>query len=455
MYTTNINILKILYQTEISKNNLALNLNLTNGCLMKAIKQINIYLEDFKINSRIFINDDIISLELSKKEWKLIFYNLNELSNQDKFDYLYIKFIYFGFINLEKEKEILNISRSSISRYFFNIKKLLDTNNSKIIYNNGKGSKIISLSEYNKNLFVIKVMKLFLHEEILIKSQKDLLNSLKTFETKIRFSTLLAIHNSLKLPTTIYLLCFLCSVEIYTKKFGTFHNTKFKESTSIDIKTIKKTIDVLGYDFSSIYKKELYNFIADIASNKHYYIENILILSKKIIKDLLKEFSLTQDLSPILLQRIYIGIFKKENNILKIRNVYFHGYDKLIFNKLDKILKKHKIELYMCDKHIITTDIKKEYLKIKILEIKKILIILNDTCTLKQINLKSELVHIYPHIHFDIEYNFFNNKTSKRKNYDFCINDSRLTLCKGNLIDRIRQQIERKIIKNIMDKNSN
>ncbi|MGL5777350.1 hypothetical protein, partial [Cetobacterium sp.] len=103
MYTTNINILKILYQTEISKNNLALNLNLTNGCLMKAIKQINIYLEDFKINSRIFINDDMISLELSKKEWKLIFYNLNELSNQDKFDYLYIKFIYFGFINLEKE----------------------------------------------------------------------------------------------------------------------------------------------------------------------------------------------------------------------------------------------------------------------------------------------------------------------------------------------------------------
>ncbi|MGL5579976.1 MAG: hypothetical protein ACRDCE_03285, partial [Cetobacterium sp.] len=172
MYTTNINILKILYQTEISKNNLALNLNLTNGCLMKAIKQINIYLEDFKINSRIFINDDMISLELSKKEWKLIFYNLNELSNQDKFDYLYIKFIYFGFINLEKEKEILNISRSSLSRYFFNIKKLLDTNNSKIIYNNGKGSKIISLSEYNKNLFVIKVMKLFLHEEILIKSQK-------------------------------------------------------------------------------------------------------------------------------------------------------------------------------------------------------------------------------------------------------------------------------------------
>lgn len=449
MYTTNINILKILYQTKISKKNLELNLNLTSGCIIKAIKQLNNYLKDFEINSKIIINNDMVSLELSKKEWKKVFHNLNELSNQDKFDYLYIKFIFFGFINLEKEKEILNISRSSISRYFFDIKKMLEINNSKIIYNNGKGSQIIELSEIDKNLFVIKVMKLFLYEDILIKSQKDLLNSLKNFETKMRFSTLIAIHNSLKLPISIYLLCFLCSVEVYTKKFKGFHTIEPGEIYDIDIKTIEKTIDVLGPGFSLVYKKELCNFMIDIILNKHYYIENILNISKEIVKKLLKEFSLTQDLNTILLQHIYLGIFKKQNNILKIRNVYFHGYDKILLKKLDEILKSYGIELYMCDKHIIVTDIRKEYLKIKILNLKKILILLNDISTSKQLGLKSQLRSMYPHIHFDIEYNFFNNKISQRNVYDMCINDNKLTLCKGDFIDRIKQEIERNLISSI------
>ena len=245
MFTTNLNILKILYETKISKENLLADLNLTSGCLLKSIQQINLMLKDLEINSTIKFNDNIFSLNLSKKNWKKIFNNLNEMSYEDRIDYLYIKFIYFGFINLENEKELLGTSRSSINRYYSVVKKILNSNGSKFIYSNRKGNKILSLSEYNKNLFLMKVMKLFLEEDILIKSQKDLLNSIKSFNTKIRFSKLIAISNSLKLPTSIYLLCFLCSVEIYIEKFGAFHITDLQEPYH-EYSNIKNVIDVIG-----------------------------------------------------------------------------------------------------------------------------------------------------------------------------------------------------------------
>lgn len=450
MFTTNINILKVLYQTKISKKNLMSDLNLTYGCLLKSIQQINLFLKDLEIASTIIFNENILSLNLSKKDWKKIFANLNEMSYEDRIDYLYIKFIYFGFINLEKEKEILDVSRSSINRYYSVVKKLLNINGSEIIYSNGKGNKIVTLSEYNKNIFVVKVMKLFLEEDILIKCQKELLNSIKNFNTKIRLSKLIAIYNSLKLPTSIYLLCFLCSIEVYTQKFGSFHINDFK-NFSYEDSNIERIIKIVGYNFSDIYKKELYYFIIDISLNRHYYFEDIVCLSNIILKDLLNIFKINNndELNTLLLQHIYMAIFKKKNNILKIRSTYFHSGDKIFLNKLDIILKKYNVELYLYDKHRIITDIKKEYLKIQTYKLKKVLILLNDIGTLKQLNLKSQLNYEFPNIHFDIEYNFLNNKSISKKNYDFCINDNELTLAKGDIIDRVKQQIEKYIVKNI------
>ncbi|MGL5366760.1 MAG: hypothetical protein ACRDAG_00440, partial [Cetobacterium somerae] len=161
-------------------------------------------------------------------------------------------------------------------------------------------------------------------------------------------------------------------------------------------------------------------------------------------------FKINNDyLNSLLLQHIYMAIFKKKNNILKIRNVYFHSSDQIFLDNLDFILKKYKIELYLYDKHRIITDIKKEYIKIQTFNLKKILILLNDISTLKQLNLKAQLNYKFPNIHFDIEYNFLNNKLVHKKNYDLCINDNELTIAKGDIADRVKQQIEKYILKNI------
>lgn len=117
MYETTI---KILYQTRITKENLALNLK--ENTIAKSIIEINNLLEQLNL-SKIEIYEKGLQLNLTKNEQKKLFESLDSLTFDERVDYLYIKFIYFEFINLEKEKVALNISRSSIDRSFLVVKK--------------------------------------------------------------------------------------------------------------------------------------------------------------------------------------------------------------------------------------------------------------------------------------------------------------------------------------------
>lgn len=118
MYETTVKILKILYQTKITKENLAYNLNLKENTVAKSILEINDFLERLGF-SKIYIQNRDLKLDLTKVQWCQVFQKLDSLTFDEKVDYLYVKLIYFKSINLEKEKNILGISRSSIDRCFF------------------------------------------------------------------------------------------------------------------------------------------------------------------------------------------------------------------------------------------------------------------------------------------------------------------------------------------------
>ena len=134
---------------------------------------------------------------------------------------------------------------------------------------------------------------------------------------------------------------------------------------------------------------------------------------------------------------------------MKIRNSYFHNNDILFLKKLESVLNQYNTKLYLHDKHKIVADIRKEFIKINILKIKKILILLNDVNTFKEFELKKQLLLNFSNIKFDIIHNIFYKKNSNQK-YDLCIDDNDLTLAKGDIIDRINQQIEKFIIKNYL-----
>ncbi|MGL4786056.1 MAG: hypothetical protein ACRC2Q_04140, partial [Cetobacterium sp.] len=110
MNTTAANILKILSQTEMSIEDMQLYLDVEKSSIIKTISQIN----DFLISINLPIiskNDDFYFLKLNSQELKFLFKNFKVLTAEEKTDYLFIKFISTGFLKLEKEKEILDISR--------------------------------------------------------------------------------------------------------------------------------------------------------------------------------------------------------------------------------------------------------------------------------------------------------------------------------------------------------
>ena len=110
MHSTAINILKMLHQTKMKKENLAYNLEIKEGALLKNINLINNFLRDLKLNE-IIIEKGVVKLKLEKREWSKVFEKIDTLTFEEKVDYLYIKIVYYGFINLEKEREASSIKK--------------------------------------------------------------------------------------------------------------------------------------------------------------------------------------------------------------------------------------------------------------------------------------------------------------------------------------------------------
>ncbi|MGL5575958.1 hypothetical protein, partial [Cetobacterium sp.] len=68
MYETTVKILKILYQTKTTKENLVHNLNLKENTITKSILEINDFLERLGFN-KIYSQDKNLKLDLTRVQW--------------------------------------------------------------------------------------------------------------------------------------------------------------------------------------------------------------------------------------------------------------------------------------------------------------------------------------------------------------------------------------------------
>ncbi len=453
MYETTVKILKILYQTKITKENLAHNLNLKENTVAKSILEINDFLERLGF-SKIYIQDRNLKLDLTKMQWSQVFQKLDSLTFDEKVEYLYVKLIYFESINLEKEKNTLGISRSSIDRCFFSVKTLLEKNGSVVEYNKDRMNCLVSISSYDKKMFTLKVAKLILEEDILTLSQKKLLNSMKNFVIKIRIAKLMSIYKCLKIPVTTTLLSFLCALDIYINRF--YLNNQFE---NFDIKEIEKNnipkktnilVNYIGYSFSENYKKCLVYYINEIYLNRYYFLEDTLDKANEIIEKILIKFKINDEKFEVqLLECLYLGILKKENNIYKLRNVYFDYDEIILLDMLNLLLEECGVELYLCDKYRIIFLLKIKILQMSIKKEKKVLVLIQETNLIRQNTLKKELEEKFININFDIECNFFKFKHKYKLEYDYIIDDLEINLGKGDIFNRIKNKLQTLIIEKI------
>lgn len=423
--TTNINILTLFSQGDFSLEELSLYLNLEKKSIYKNINSINSFLKDKNL-PLISLTETIYSLKLSKSEWENLFRRTDFITSDEIIDYLYLKFIHNGFINLESEKKILNISRSSIIRYFNNIKKTLETNGSQYEYIIGKGLKLTFLAQTDKNIFSKKLIKFFIKCDFSLNHSIFIIDLIKDYNINKLLNNLYTIFKDLNLPTTHFIISFLCSLYICIKIFGGFDLKKDYDYSSFS--DIEKIIKFNLKDYDIEYQQQIFYFIISLKRDEINFEPNTLSKAFKTIKEIKEKLNLN-DLNPLLekmlLKKICFSIFKYENHIFKVKNVTIDSKENILLNILESILKKYNLNLFFCDKISITQIIEKVIIEHNKTSFKNILLLFNEVIILDDDYLKDSLYSHNKKFNFHIEPTFFYklNPENYENKYDLILSD--------------------------------
>lgn len=423
--TTNINILTLLSQGEFSLDEFSQYLNLEKKSIYKNINSINSFLKDEKL-PLIELRDYNYSLKLSKFQWKNLFNRTDFVTSDEIVDYLYIKFLHNRFINLEFEKELLDLSRSSIIRYFNEVKKILESNGSQYKYSVGKGLQLISLSQMDKAVFSKKLIKFFIKCDFSLNRCIFIVDLIKDYNIEALLNKLYTIFKTLNIPTTHFIISFLCSLYICINVFngfdfrGDYDYTKYLR--------LKKIIKTTLKDYNLDYQDQVFYFIVSLINQNINFEKSTLEKALKIIKNLkdrLKLHDLDSTLEKILLKKMCFSIFKYENYIFKVRNITINNNERILLSIFDNILEENNFSLFFCDKLSIIQILAKIITEHHKNSLKNILLLFNEVIIADDKYLKDTLANYNKKFIFDIEPTFFYklNPENYKQKYDLILSD--------------------------------
>lgn len=423
--TTNINILTLLSQGDFSLDELSLYLNLEKKSIYKNINSINSFLKDENL-SPIELNTTTYTIKLSKSQWANLFNRKDFITSDEIVDYLYIKFIHDSFINLEAEKELLNISRSSILRYFNEVKKILEVNDSRYEYIVGKGLKLTFLSQINKNIFSKKLIKFFIKCDFSLNHSIFIIDLIKSYNINKLLNNLYILFKTLNLPTTHFIISFLCSLHICMNVFGGFDLKK--DYNYDEFSDIEDIIKLKLKDYSLKYQEQIFYFIISLKRDEINFESSTLEKAFKIIEEIKFKLNLTNldsFLEKMLLKKICFSIFKYENYIFKVRSIPTGDKEKILLNILETILRKYNFNLFFCDKISITQIIIKIIIEHNQNSLTNILLLFNEVIILDDKYLKDALHNHNNKFNFCIEPTFFYklNPNNYEGKYDLILSD--------------------------------
>ena len=423
--TTNINILTLLSQGEFSLDEFSLYLNLEKKSIYKNINSINSFLKDENL-PLIEIKNTIYSLKLSKFQWENLFNRSDFITVDEIVDYLYIKFVHNKFINLEVEKELLDLSRSSIIRYFNEVKKTLENNGSQYDYSVGKGLRLLSLSEADKATFSKKLIKFFVKCDFSLNHSVFIIDLIKDYNIETLLNRLYVIFKTLNIPTTHFIISFLCSLYICINVFGGFNfkrDCNYREYTNLE-NIVRDALE----DYDLNYQDQVFYFIVSLQNNNVDFEPTILKKAIKIINNLKEKLnleSLDLVLEKVLLKKICFSIFKYENHIFKVRNIAINDKEKFLLDIFDNILKNNDFNLFFCDKISIIQILTKIIVEHHKNSLQNILLLFNEVVITDDTYLRDNLSNYNKNINFDIEPTFFYklNPDNYKKKYDLILSD--------------------------------
>ncbi|MGL5658129.1 MAG: hypothetical protein ACRDDK_03515 [Cetobacterium sp.] len=425
MNDTNIKILTLLVQDTFILEELSMYLNLEKSSISKSIKQINIFLEEEKY-PKIELKENRYILSLSKKEQEELFNKKVFMTSDEIYDYLYIKFIHNNFINLEEEREKLNLSRSSIFRIFTKVKNNLSENGSKYVYIHGKGIELKYLSPKNLHIFFKALVKYFFKIDFSLNRVNLLDEVLKDYNTKKLIIKLCEVFKDNKIAFSTFLIAFLCALNVCVKLFKEIDLKLDRDYDEyIDL---KDSLNNHLKNFNLKYQEQVFYFLANNLSNEVPFEPEVLSKARKLIPRIKEIFDLdkiARNYEKILLKKLCYSIFKYEGKILKVKKLNLRSIDSMILNTFNNILKSENISIYFSDKIIIIQILKKIILDKNKKNLKNILLLFNEINIADDNLLRNELKEHFNDYEIKIESSFLYNVNKEFYNnkYDLILSD--------------------------------
>lgn len=426
--STNVGILNLLYHGRFSQSDLALYLEVDSRTLIKNISQLNVILEDINFN-QIELKDGRYQLELDRNQWIYILTAKEFMSSEDIIDYLYVKFIFKGFINLESEKNEFDISRSSINRYFLVVKNMLIENGSSYRSENAKGLRLTHLSFQDKNLFCKKLIKIFVKSDFSISSTTIYHNLFKNFQIYELSEKLYKIFSFSEISSTKFIVGFSLALKICVDTFGGFiFNNKYNILERYA--GIKEIVEKELGSYSEDYKQQIFSFLLNLKNKENFFEQEVIEKAKMLMDGLKKQLNIEnigKGFKEMLLKKLYMSLFKYENNILKVHSSKLNNDDKKLLKILDEVLLKTGLKIYFYDKVVILDILKKIIVEKNKKEINNILLLFNEIILPHDLDLKENLKKQLPHINIDIKPSFHLkfNYLKCIEHYDLILSDEK------------------------------
>ena len=463
MNTTNINILTLLSQDKFSLDELSLYLNLEKTSIKKDIQNINNFLkyEQFPL---ILNEDNLYFFQIHKHNWITLINKYNFFTQDEILDYLYIKFIFKRYINLEEERKILDISRSSINRYFKNIKNLLKKNNTLFNSIQGKGIFIQNLSIIDQRIFCKKLMKIFIKSNLTFNKKHLIYTIINKKEIDDLMQYLHITFRFIKISPNYFLVYFFISLYICNSiniKFKVDNKYNYEEYEVLN-NFIKNNLN----KFSILFQKQLFHFLVSLINGNIEFESNILNNATKIVSNIKSKFQvkdLPHSLEKVLVKKLCFSLFKYENKIIKVKKVILTQIEIKLLNLFDSILKNLNLNLFYNDKLLIVSLIEEIILKNYNYLCKNVLLLFDENTILDNKDLQNKLnkynlnINIESYLFYTLNPIYYQNKFNLIIYDDFTLDESILVIKNytfTNILESIKNSVLELYFKNTFLQNN-
>ena len=454
-------LLKVLLHGDIQLDEITKYVDLDINSIERNINVLNEYLKERGIDPIKKINN-VYSLQNKDEKFSEFFSKLDILSSRERQDIYCIRLLLDGFINLEKERQLMGISRTTAIKDLRKVKEFLEEKNIKVESRNSKGIFLKEVNDGNLyNILCEKIMKLFIDREFLSKQRKALLEEITILEEETYLEIYSNMTTKFNLKKSMFSFYAVYTMAIIEKLKGPIEYELNQIESHEEYNKIYLTLEQIDFpvELSLEFKKFLAGVVLKI---KYNYNLNISLRDsyEKFINKIQKIFKLTErekeELHKQLITCYSMGFLDKKYGVLWVRKSPNSERCKRLGQLVEKTLKELSIDMIYSDILRLAGCITNFFMTEEYVEGFKVLSVSRDINNEYSQRVINSLKVFYPKISFTTEsFLEFRFKSKKEiESYNLIISDTESysikNLRKVNTLSL--REIQRCFIEYVLDK---